>query len=440
VTTKINLFSVLTTLALVVGCNSADNSAFIPQGVAGGGVGGGTGGGAGGGGAGGGTGVEPLLIFGPNENNSIGKLFLSGDARRISYLDAADPLGTNPGPGTSWEVWSYDLAQNVPVQLTPGSSNDIFPSTVLDATDNGDFVVFITTDDFTGSNPNNRNNVFRAAADGSAISQMTDFSGQGSASEVVISGDGSLIAFVTDNDLTGGNPGLSPQIFTIDSAGNNAAQITNGNFAPSQIAVSDNGALIAFQSTSDPFATNPDNSREIFIVNTDGSNLTQLTMETEDSWGPQLSDDGSLVAFVSSGDHVPGGNTDMSVEIFVGRTNGGGFTQISDSAVDSGGICCSVPGLSISGDGNYVAFTSAADFTGDNPGLDFTIFWASSSGGAVAQLLRPGTVPDSVTSFSADRPSLNNNGSTIAFRSARNFTSDPGNTNANNSIYTAARL
>jgi Tol biopolymer transport system component len=174
-------------------------------------------------------------------------------------------------------------------------------------------------------------------------------------------------------------------------------------------------------------------------MNADGSNLIQLTASDGDSLSPQLSDDGSLVVFTSDGDLSQGLNTDGSFEIFVARTDGSSITQISDGTVDTGGGFFSIDaaGFSISGDGAYVAFTSTADFTGDNPDLDPTIFWAGTGGGAVTQLLRPGTVSDSDPRRNAQIPSLNNDGSTVSFVSFINYTSvtQPGR----DKIYTIAR-
>lgn len=380
---------------------------------------------------------EPLVVFAPNQVNGFGRMLLSGDGNKLVFTDDSDTLGTNPGD--DWQVWSLDLGTGALVQLTFADFTAFDFSTQIDSTDNGDQVVFVTSDDLLGTNPNTRPNVFLAATDGTNTTQVTNFTAPtDEIREAIISGDGSVIAISSDSDLTGNNVALDTHIFTMDSNGANLTQITSLRAVPTKITFSDDGSKIAFHGVGDPFGTNP-NSAEIFVMNTDGSNLVQLTSSDGDSLSPQLSDDGSLVVFTSDGDLSPGLNTDGSFEVFVARTDGSGITQISGGTVDSGGgfFSIGVAHYSISGDGSYVVFTSDANFTGDNSGLDNTIFWASTDGSAVTQLLRQGTVPDSVTQRKAHIPSLDNDGSTVSFVGSVNYTSvtQPGN----DKIYTIAR-
>ena len=50
------------------------------------------------------------------------------------------------------------------------------------------------------------------------------------------------------------------------------------------------------------FHSEVESDREIFLVNTDGSGLTQLTHNTADDYAPSLSRDGSKIVFESDMD------------------------------------------------------------------------------------------------------------------------------------------
>ena len=406
---------------------------------------GGPGGGGGGGVGGGGTSGEPAVVFAPDHFSGYGEAKIAGDSRKLVFTDDSDPLGTNPDE--DWQVWSLDLATQELLQLTSFIQFEFGANSTIDISANGEYVVFVSDSDIGGTNPGNLPSIFRAATDGSVIDQVIGINLPGAnVTEPNISGDGSTIVFLSANDLTGDNPGLEWQIFAIDATGANLRQVTSqAPLNPRNLSFSDNGLTIAMESFADPFNLNADIDWEIFVIDIDGSNLRQITVSDPTPGGgrrshaPRLSDDGSLVAFTSDADHSPGGNTDPNFEVYVAPTNGGAITQISSSddtdvGLDEGNI---VGGFEISGDGRYVVFGTTANLAGGNSNLDYTLFWASTAGGASVQLLRPGTIADSADDRDASLPSINDNGSTVSFVSIHNLTSvaQPGG----DKIYTIAR-
>lgn len=384
--------------------------------------GGGSGDGGSGGGSGGGN--EPLVVYGTTApNDGYGKVIMAGDGSKIVFTNNSDPLGTNPGD--EWQLWSHNLNTGVLLQLTTGEDNPIASGsfTDVDASDNASHVVWISLNDFTGQNPNNRSSVFMAATDGSGITQVT-INIEAFLLEPIISGDASTVAFLSDEDLTGDNPGLDRQIFKIDANGDNLTQVTS---LPSSIVrditFSDDGSTIAWVGSGDPFGTNADNSLEIFSINIDGTNYTQLTASDADAFSPKLSDDGSVLVFSSTGDHSPGANSDGSDEIFAARTDGSGIIQIANHDASTGTPSLSdAQSYNVSGDGNTVVFTSRSDLVGQNPGLESTLYWTDTTGGAPVQLLRSGTIADANERPIGRGADLSNDGSDMAFYSPRIFT------------------
>jgi Tol biopolymer transport system component len=146
------------------------------------------------------------------------------------------------------------------------------------------------------------------------------------------------------------------------------------------------------------FHSNLDGDLEIFVMNADGSRVTQLTHNTDHEIEPMWSPDGRRIAFNSS---RPGAFE--TVEIFVMNADGTGITRLTNNAfIDFGPIW--------SPDGKQIAFTSNRD--GDEE-----IFVMKADGTSVRQLTHNDGVADVPTGWSP-------NGRQILFRSDRDGDSD----------------
>jgi TolB protein len=178
---------------------------------------------------------------------------------------------------------------------------------------------------------------------------------------VSISGDGNKIAFtrIMDKNI---------HLFVINSDGSGLKQLTERikDYVPAveNLAMSYDGSKIAFQSTAE-------SGREIFIINFDGSELKQLTTcESEYSKNimPSISKDGVKVAFVYSYSILNENNT----EIYIVNSDGSQLKQLTHNDIGDASP-------SISGDGTKIAFQQGFD--------NYTeIFVISSDGSGLMQL------------------------------------------------------
>ena len=439
-------FWLLVSALALSGC---DNSAPFTGATSGGG---GSSGGAGGNPGGGSGGVtEPLLQFDTDYLNGdfvAGRI--SGDGSTLVWVDTADPLGTNPNGRT--QLFAKNLISGAVRQITLGSETFSYATREWDITNNGDFVVFVSRQDIAGLNPNLQDNVFLASTSGAATTQVTRIDASANSVRHPQIADNGVIVFSSAADLTGDNLTGATQIFSINSDGSGLAQVTTGRLDVDDLALAANGSKVAFTSFRDPFGTNIPSTDEIFVIDIDGSNLTQLTETDQDSEIPRISDDGSSVAFVSSADHAAGLNTDGNSEVFVAASDGSSIVQVSNSATRSSGRYTGIgtnsttptnpltgPGsFDLSGDGSTVVYGSRADHTGDNPNGYHTIFAAPADGtGVTIQVLREGTVALSAPNFRGDRPSVNNDGTAVMFISQYNLTSFDQNVGDSFRIYTS---
>lgn len=257
---------------------------------------------------------------------------------------------------------------------------------------------------------------------------------------VAVNGDGAVASFTSTRNLTGGNRDLSSEIFVRTVAG--FEQIT-AVAAPAEhagkSALSRDGRFVVFESSADLLGTNADGNLELFRHDRQLGDTVQLTFTTGcGNAEPSVSDDGQRVAFMSNcGDLVPGfngdgnlevvvwhggalsvvettgceslepslagaagdlvafhsdcaapygmGNIDRNQEIYLWQWSAGaaGYTQLTDSAALAGVFNETV---SISGDGEVLAYTSSGDYAGGNGDQSAEVFRHDRGTGLTEQL------------------------------------------------------
>ena len=156
------------------------------------------------------------------------------------------------------------------------------------------------------------------------IEQVTDTSGLGAAIMASIDGSGTRIAFRSSGDLTGDNPDLSQELYVYDTTTSTLSQITDLDGLIDEFKISNDGSYVALTSSASLFGT-----FEVFRADTASLGATQLTPDSFAGTGNlSIDHDGSTIAFTSSKD-LTGGNSDLSVELFL-STIPAGFVQVTN--------------------------------------------------------------------------------------------------------------
>ena len=193
---------------------------------------------------------------------------------------------------------------------------------------------------------------------------------------------------------------------------------TDGSFNNQGPSINSDGTRIAFISDRDLTGGNGDGNPEIFLNDTTTNSFTQVTNTTGGSFSnqePSLNGDGTRIAFLSNRD-LTGGNPDGNVEIVLYDTTTNSFTQVTNT---TGGSNRSPV---ISSDGTRIAFDSDGDFTGGNADGDFEIFLYDTTTNSFTQITN--TIGGANIT-----PSINSDGTRIAFTSNRNLTGGNGDSN-----------
>ncbi|MDQ7088150.1 MAG: hypothetical protein Q9Q13_09965 [Acidobacteriota bacterium] len=136
---------------------------------------------------------------------------------------------------------------------------------------------------------------------------------------------------------------------------------------------------MVFESNADLAGGNADGGYEIFRVPASGGAVEQITDSASPSRAPDISDDGGIIAFASSGD-LAGANADGNSEIFVYEPAGPTLRQLTDTTKGGSG------GVRLSRDGQWVYFFSDAPFFEDDPDAPVDLYRVPAQGGGVERV------------------------------------------------------
>ncbi len=338
-------------------------------------------------------------------NNTSQNPILSKDGSTLGFQSTSTNLNIPGGyfnNSNSWNLFLYNVANPKLTLLTAepttaATGNAASTTASASLSDNGQYEVF------TSNASNLVNNV---PVSGSHIylrdlvnhtTTLVDIgssgtvAGDGSAIDPVITADGRYIAFMSTSDnLTSNNTNTNWQIYvrdtkvgatylvSLDSMG--TAGGSNESETPS-IADSNGKLFIGYGSLASDLVAGDSNTTgneqtyvTTFSLDTSGGvqyNTLSTTLISVDNTGtngangssntPVLSKDGSTLGFISNATNMTGGSTNGSNQIYVYNIALGALKLVSkDSAGSNGGDNASYS-FSLSDNGQYLAFWSAAN-------------------------------------------------------------------------------
>lgn len=212
------------------------------------------------------------------------------------------------------------------------------------------------------------------------------------------------------------------------SVGPGGAQATGPSSRP---AISDDGRYVAFQSGAyDLVPNDTNNTPDIFVRDRQTGTTTRASVATDGAQASSYSDsaaisgDGSTVAFVTHAGNIAPGSVANRANVVV---RAGGVTSLISQS--SGGVTADADSGSpdVSGDGSRVAFDSkATNLVGGDTNAQDDVFLRDRTAGTTSRLsLTSGGVQGN--HYSLD-PSISADGTKVAFRSAApNLAPEDGN-------------
>jgi len=184
------------------------------------------------------------------------------------------------------------------------------------------------------------------------------------------------------------------EIFVMNADGSEETQLTHNTSHEFDPTWSHNGKLIGFTS----FAADFSGDGEIFVMNADGTGITQLTDNAAHDFGPIWSPNGKQIVFTS--------NRDGADDIYVMNADGSGVTRLTTNAYVAGVTAWSP-------NGKQIAFISYRDYVLFGPNGDLEIFVMNADGTGFIQLT------DNNVDDEGDHAGWSPNGQLFSFSSRR---------------------
>ena len=254
--------------------------------------------------------------------------------------------------------------------------------------------------------------------------------GNGFSEAPTISADGRYVAFLSSSDnLVSGDTNYTNDIFLRDTQTSTTTRIsvdssgTQANEISSSPSISADGRYVAFTSNASNLVGGDTNgTQDIFLRDTLIGTTTRISVDSSgkqgnaDSVYPSISADGRYVAFISAASNLVSGDTNGKQDIFLHDTQTGTTTRLSVDSNGKQGNGNSY-GQSISADGRCVTFTSdASNLVGGDGNNTSDVFLRDTQPGITTRLSVNSN--GAQANYHSESPSISANGHLVAFSSA----------------------
>ena len=244
-----------------------------------------------------------------------------------------------------------------------------------------------------------------------------------------VSGDGQVVAFYSDaTNLVADDTNAQPDVFVrlradgLTERVSVASDGTQGNGASVNPSISADGRFVAFQSRASNLIPNDTNNVADIFVRDRASNTTERVCDSVQpnrfSFTPSISADGRFVAFASAATNLVPDDTNGHLDIFVCDRNTGTIERVSIGNPGSGEVQGDGDSIlpAISGNGLVVGFKSLADNLVPNDTNGVVDVFVRDRAANVTERISVNINGENANDFSFP-PTVNNDGRFVGFGS-----------------------
>jgi Tol biopolymer transport system component len=342
---------------------------------------------------------------------------LNADGTVVAFCSDSDLLNEGK-PDGQWKIWLYDTKTTTYTRVTSAShTNRDSWSPSLSA--DGTVVAFDSDSDLLSEGRSDDvNEIWLYDSATMTFTRITTAShSKRDSTEASLSADGTVIAFRSDSDFMGeGITDAQWEIWLYDTETLTYTRVTTASDSQRNSDdpnLSGDGTVIAFRSNSDLLNEGrPADVNEIWLYNTESLTYTRVTSASHtdrDSRWPSLNWDGTVVAFDSNSDFLDEGISDDVYEIWLYDTVAMTYTRITQASHPN--RFSRHP--SLSDDGTVVAFWSDSDLLYEGRPDDIYEIWLYDTATMTFTRVTSASHPNRDSFY----PSLDSDGTVVAFSS-----------------------
>ncbi len=310
----------------------------------------------------------------PGNASSYNNLAISGNGNFTVFASPASNLVSgDSGSGTDIFMKDNRTGQTTMVSTSQAGVKGSNLSNRPSVTGDGRYVAFRSAaTNLVAGDTNGAWDIFRKdTLTGEVLRASTasdSVQANGSSDWPAISDDGRYIAFLSSaSNLVAGDTNAAADVFVKDLLSGQTVRVSTdaagiqATGASEKLDISADGRYVAFRSQAANLVAGDTNGKwDIFFKDTVTGAITCLSAGANaDSGWPSISDDGNWVTYPADASNLVPGDTNANRDIMVASTLTGQITRVStDSTGAQVAAYCGAP--SISADGRYVAFFSAA--------------------------------------------------------------------------------
>lgn len=361
---------------------------------------------------------------------------VSSDGRYVVFASDSTNLVNNDNNGAT-DIFVYDRQASTFEIVSRQSDGDSSNGNSYEPAISGDgrWVVFCSfASNLVGGDDNNRPDIFLYDRDDNEVRRLSDApngddGNDNSCGQSDLSSNGQYVAFVSNaSNLVVSDTNNVRDVFIYNRGDDSIRRITAESGAQASATsdrptISDDGRYIAFQSDASNLVSGDDNNQSDIFVYDRSDNDMERVSEKQDgtdnstgSFSPAISGDARFVVFESGDGTLVSGDNNGKTDIFLHVRDGNAIERIS-LQTDEGQANDNSIQASISTDGRYVTFTSAATNLDELNGETVTnIFVRDRTAGTTTSVSY--TTEDDPGNNSSDTPQISGNGRYIVFASA----------------------
>lgn len=324
---------------------------------------------------------------GSQANEDSDRPDISGNGRYVVFSSRATNLIAGDSNGKQ-DIFLHDRDTGITTRVsnrTGGeqANGDSFAPAI---SSDGRIIVFYSlASNLVADDTNGKTDIFahnRENGQTELVSVVLNGSANGDSRDPDVSGDGRYVAFTSSaSNLVGGDNNLKDDIYRWDLVARTMERISvssaelEANNHSSTPSISGDGQRIVFTSSANDLIIGDTNGLpDIFMRNSTDGTTIRVSLNSNgdqangDSWDPAISNDGAIVVFTSLSSNLSAGDNNGYADVFLRQVNSNQTERVSLASNGSqGNDWAEEP--SVSGNGRYVSFQSAASnlVSGDVP-------------------------------------------------------------------------